>query len=318
MSGGEKIIYLEAGDHMITDEAKRHKLALMLACSFVLMISYYHDATVGSLFGIIKFAEGNEIGVLELIPFAIAVMLYHAIIYAYHFNEARKAWINKKLKAVREQRISKFNMHAESIDNGKLEIIDKTLPTIQSNRFNKSWQLDSLIRAIDSNIGKESLSEDFTATVLEIDELMYKVRGISISSKSSSDQDQLKELNQQLYTLCDKLYKNLGKEKFVTTKLELIKQCYAILEKVSSDFDNAYISKYNYYLEEDFKRKQEFKQVILESLSQREAILDEMRSFKFDERSASLLYAFLPFIYFSSALIFGVTTYLVNMPNYVC
>jgi len=308
----DKIIHIEAADHLITDEAKRHKLALMLVCSFVLMISYYHDAKVGSLFGIIKFTEDHEIGVLELIPFAIAVMLYHGTVYAYHYNEAKKAWINKVAKAIREEKISTFNAHALTIDNAKRDNIDFVIE--KANVINNNIIMEKIrnlrtgLAEVEKSLHNETAPKDTRHTVRSLEEEMYTLQ----SKLSSNEMSFVSPLVDSIYPKIQRLNHQIEHDFWTQNKLQNIHYCCNIIEEVIDDFEKSFIAKYNYYLEENYKRNYRHNQCIKRSIAQRDLILNEMKKTSFNEKNATLLYKALPFLYFNAAFIYGIYIYLNN------
>lgn len=306
------IIHIEAGDHLITDEAKRHKLALMLVCSFVLMISYYHEAKVGSLFGIIKFSPGYEICVLELIPFAILVMVYHGFIYYYHFNEAKKAWLNKELKAIRADKIIELNNQNIAISQSANQNIVSQLDKPEIDNTKEIRELRVFLR---KNLTHFEKLVDKSPKFIELqhmiepiyDELEY-LKNTSIQPEV--DKHKVHNYYNSIHDRLNILRNNLDSISLLQEGLDRLKKYNVGLNDITLKIDRHFINKYNYYLEENYKRSSRHNSQVREALTQRDKLIAEISKTAFNKKHAMILYFYLPALYFISALCSSLYVYL--------
>ncbi|EGR0802270.1 hypothetical protein EX462_11320 [Vibrio alginolyticus] len=326
MSKGEKIIYLEASDHMITDEAKRHKLALMLVCSFVLMISYYDKAKVGSLFGIIKFDGGHEIPVVELIPFALIVMLYHGVIYAYHYREAIKAWVRKNNDAIIKKNISEFSLIGEKVEKEIESYSHSELPDcISSNTHLSELTKVSKWRATFTSFYRER--EQFFTEANQNKARRIRLTNI-ITNRNKSLLDSRTEFQSkhqsilyedsailrgkidELLTDIGELDREINNYVHLQDKVDVLSEVFEDMDVVVGQFDDVLRDKYNHYLISHIERQKNVHQNLINLVRQREDIVNTMKELSFDEKKATLLYKYLPLAYFSVAMLYGLNAYI--------
>lgn len=311
------IIHIEAGDHLITDEAKRHKLALMLVCSFVLMISYYHDAKVGSLFGIIKFSQGHEICVLELIPFAILVMIYHAILYTYHFKEANNAWKNKKLKSFRENKITEFNKLTSNIDRARhLSLnreVEKPIKKIHSELSNTLQHLKESANYFESESKSGPISKHFDSTISELRKTAWSISQKLNYEDGFNHKQEILRLCYDVRNQCEIIDYELDKKEWYENRVSKLKVSHQLIERLIINFERFHIENYNYYLEQNFDRELSFNHHVKQSTKEQNKIYEVLKSTSFVNKEATYIYVVIPFFYFTISLISSSTVYFINL-----
>ncbi|HCE2533514.1 TPA: hypothetical protein NKV98_003973 [Vibrio parahaemolyticus] len=305
------IIYIESGDHLITDEAKRHKLALMIACAFVFMISLYPNAHIGSLFGIVKFTDESEISILKIIPYALLVMAYQGVMYAYHLNEAKKAQLNKKLKSIREKNFHSFN---EFIDksNDTLEAIENY--QIRDVTFNQeSGRFSQIRRDINDYDTKLKTIPNFHPHLTNL--VMWSQEIINNANRNKQTVTlqeipikTIRELHNEGIWLIHRveIFKDLN---HITDGLKLR---FTEIDKICDELDGHFIEKYNYYLTRLFDIRNEHSSFINESIEDKQTIMKNLSETAYSEKNAFYIYTVIPTVFFLVSLGFGLFTYITS------
>ncbi len=310
------IVYIEAGDHLITDETRRHKLALMITCSFVLMISYYHNAQVSTLFGVIKFSDGDEISVLNLIPFAFLVMLYHAYIYAYHLSQAKKAWVNKIQKALIEGSIATFDKFSSQIEDSRRNNIDNLPDLINLNKNTKITEKLNSLRKLENSLkeGEDRWSNHrfLGQRIHTIRSIITKLNDRELSPSQEEMYQRYSELTPKLIDEIEPIIGDMPFQEWPADRLSILKACTSTLNETIQELDELYLNKYNFYLEENYKRNFNHICLVKNALTQRKEIIDTLEKTAFDDKKATFIYSVIPSIYFILASVMGVYTFVAN------
>ncbi len=302
------IIHIEASDHLVTDETKRHKLALMLACALVLMLSIYPCSQINGLFGILKFTEGNEIQAYSLLPYALAVMFYQGVMYTYHYNESKKAWINKKLKSIKKDKIDIFNnlesniISSKAITTATLEpfCLTKEIPTLRLLN-----ELRDTVATLESRLDNKSNFNGINDTLFDISQKIQHISEIDHNLKYT-EKDVWSYVQPTFYEISRSI-KNIDfKEEFTWEKVKEIKSSIKIIENITAEIELVFIEKYNYYLQENYIRESNFNENIRNAIKQRDELIYTLNKTSFIESHAIFIYFHVPLIAFMVALIRGV------------
>ncbi|EHZ2573855.1 hypothetical protein K5N30_002720 [Vibrio parahaemolyticus] len=310
------IIHIEAGDHLITDEAKRHKLALMLACAFVFMISLYPTEHLGSLFGIVKFTDETKIKLFEVLPYALLVMIYQGIMYAYHFNEAKKAWINKKLKMVREDNVKHLVILSEVISSKQDNIAISHPKPIDIESEVSPQQLSTTLGTLIKNV--ESINSDWSQKLEICNELsalknyLLDIHRIS-NNTNHLNIHELDELETKIKEKLTKIHSIIPSENWAIDKAIILQTCHENLERYVKTINHIFIDKYNLHLEMYLEQELESVKYIKDSNKQINNIAESLQKTSFNENLAMILYVILPSVIFSVVFLFGMKTYLSNI-----
>ncbi|EJG2229432.1 hypothetical protein BS007_RS15360 [Vibrio parahaemolyticus] len=296
------IIHIESGDHLITDEAKRHKLALMVACAFVCMISLYPNAHVGSLFGIVKFSDGSEISILKILPYALLVMTYQGIMYAYHLSEAKKAQVNKKLKSIREDNIHLLNEFIELTNNFSDKINNSTHRDFSLK--NQGHRFSDIRETISSIEQKVTAIPDFHTNLTNL----FLWSGRVLHNVKNQDEIPLNSI-QELHNDAEYLIQRVDFFKRMAKLTHQLKSLTFEIDKKCDELDGHFISQYNYYLIKLFDINTEHNKFIKELTQDKISIIDALSKTAFSEKKAFYIYTVIPTVFFFFSLGFALFTY---------
>lgn len=297
------IIYIESGDHLITDEAKRHKLALMVACAFVFMISLYPNEYIGSLFGIVKFRDESGISLLKILPFAIIVMFYQGAMYAYHLNEAKDAKQNKDFKSTRKENIHLFN-----------NIIDLTNDF--SEKINHSIHYDYNFKTEGNRFNsiRESIN-NIQNVMQKIPNLHPQLTALTLLSKSALEKAEKQEeiplqVIKDIYNNAKDL--NLRAEhlkRISGLNAQLLNLTFEINSKCE-DLDIHFVNQYNYYLTKLFNISLEHNNLKRELNQDKVNIIKALSRTAYNKKAAFYIYTVIPAVFFLICLVFSLFTYI--------
>lgn len=296
------IIYIESGDHLITDEAKRHKLALMVACAFVCMISLYPNAHVGSLFGIVKFTDESEISILKILPYALLVMVYQGLMYAYHLNEAKKAQINKKLKSIRKDNLLRLNEIIEATNSFSKKIDDSALRNYrfetQGNKFNDIRESIGSIQNVMQKI--PNFHSNLTDLVLS---------SKSIIEKMERQEDVPLQAIKDIYNKSAYLNINADYFKRLSGINEQLRNMTFEISNKCDELDGHFVEQYNHYLIRLFEINNEHQKFIKDLTKDKMGTIDTLSKCAFSERNSIIIYTIIPTCFFMFSLGFSLFTY---------
>ncbi|QQC97817.1 hypothetical protein JCT86_10370 [Vibrio parahaemolyticus] len=296
------IIHIEAGDHLITDEAKRHKLALMVACAFVCMISLYPNAHVGSLFGIVKFTDESEISILKILPYALIVMIYQGVMYAYHLNEAKKAQINKKLKSIRKDNILLLNEIIETTNNFSKKIEDSS-----HRNYGFKSQGKKFIGIRESISGIQSVMQKIPNFHSNLTDLVLSSK--SILEKMERQEDVPLQAIKDIHNKAAYLNINADYFKRISGLNEqLINITFEISNKCD-ELDGHFVEQYNHYLIRLFEINNEHQEFIKDLTKDKMETIDTLSKSEFSERNSIIIYTIIPTCFFMFSLGFSLFTY---------
>lgn len=313
MNTDNAFFHLEAGEHMITGETKRHKLALMIACTITTAMCILNSSEVTSLFGILKIEPG--VPVLKLIPFALAITIYQAVLYKHHYKEAINEWVNKVDKKKHDREFRYFNKLNSCINDTSGSISQKeNLVTPSLNHSNNIARLKDFITNFNSIIDRERLEREFADYPPSTDTSYIKPSALRLVEQLSSISNHLNEIkdsdnvkNSPLF-YSDLIYEaaetvgilfRLTKYEFlVFDKAIKINNSYADLEEVLNDLDKRYIQDYNQYQIKYYEQQFELDKKLQKCIEQRERAIKNMKRTSFDIKSTERFYKWIPLSFF--------------------
>ncbi|MEZ8019393.1 hypothetical protein ACED63_13335 [Vibrio splendidus] len=313
MNTDNAFFHLEAGEHMITGETKRHKLALMVACTITTAMCILNSSEVTSLFGILKVEPG--IPVLKLIPFALAITIYQAILYKHHYKEAINEWNNKIDKRKQDRDFRHFNKLTSYTIKISDAITEKeNLITPSSTHSTGLSRLKCFVESYPQIISKEQLEREYSSSQQNIKtsyiesqskRLVNNLRHISQSLKEIKD---IKNASGHPLFYGDSIYEasDISEELFrlanydflLINKAHKINSTFDDLEKIIESLDRTHIRDYNQYQIKYYEQQYELDKKLQKCIEQRERAIQNMKRTSFDIKSTERFYKWIPLSFF--------------------
>lgn len=323
MSKDSVFVHLEAGEHMITDEAKRHKIALMLYCSILLSLSYFNKATIESIFGTLKFE--TPIPANDVLPLIFIVVIYYSVMYAHHYKEAIKAWKNKTHKDSISRNISRFNKVLSYTNNSQEQILNSDYlsnPIVEGDYSRRLFNVkSSIVQSLEDSKDMAKIlehgiprfrptdAEDFH----EILEYLKTVEDYLMHVMKSRDANFL------LYgksTIDLKLsWLTTMKQKYeygvlLLEKADDIENYYEQLQSLILDIEALYNEKISYFERKHFEKEVLLNNKIERCIKLKKSMVKEMKNLSVNERSNILLYRDIPTFYVLVTIFYASYKYL--------
>ncbi|MCS0326266.1 hypothetical protein ND973_03825 [Vibrio diabolicus] len=304
-------VHLEAGEHMITGETKRHKLALMITCTITCAMCILNSSKVTSLFGILKIEP--DIPVLWLIPFALVITLYQAILYRYHYIEAMKEWKNKIEKKTQKRHFRHFNLISNTINCSSDKAFQKQeILTINSSQGARLERLKGFINDFSDSINKapnedellemsylasKGVSEDHHNLIQNLERISRELDNID---KLDLDYNDISLYNKSIQHTISQAKNLSGLLKYnflLINKANKINESFDALNKIIIDLESKYINNYNEYLIKHYDSHIEIKQLLNNCIQQRDKAISMMALTSFNENSTKIFYKWVPFFF---------------------
>ncbi|WP_394146843.1 hypothetical protein [Shewanella atlantica] len=296
-SANPVFIKVEGEDHLITDEAKRHKMSLMFFSSLLIAMCFFPDAYVKSILGVITFAEADYKKIDEFLWVAMLVAFYFALLYKHYYGVAIKKQKNKKLTEEGVSGCETFNRTFDEINLNvkECERIYQVLSE-QCEHVDSGGELGKMWAVIDDYLKYIEKPADPLRITSKLDGYAHEIEHIGVKRKREH------EIANELLDISRELKKYSDLNRFISKFNSEYKDSWSV------ELKRLYWDKFD-VIHRVFSEKYRIERLIANNNRLYEQHRNEMVSWYKDlsinEEHQKFIYCWLPFLYFCCAEIYA-------------